>query len=87
MGVLTMATTGDADLARRLMIKYGLPDYPNDASIRLWRVRTNQYIVEGNDGETAGRKAASDTFAGFDTRIYRSEADDIVSLLDAARNR
>lgn len=82
-----MATRGDDDLGRRLMIKYGLPDYPSDPSIRLWRTRTNQLIAEGNGREAAGRKAASETFVGFETRVYASEADDITSLLDAAGNR
>lgn len=82
-----MATRGDGGVGRRLMIKYGLPSEPNDTLITQWRIRTNQLIAGGTLRETAGRTAAVETFTGVGTHVYASEADDITSLLDAARNR
>ena len=82
-----MATRGGADAGRRLMIKYGLGAYPSDTLIAQWRIRTNQLIAQGVADERAGRTAAAETFADFETHVYASEADDISSLLDAARNR
>jgi hypothetical protein len=82
-----MATRGGADAARALMIKYGLRAGPNDTLISQWRVRTNQLIAGGIEGERAGRTAAAEIFPDFQTHVYASEADDISSLLDAAGNR
>jgi len=82
-----MAIRGGRSLGQALMIKYGLPDAPNETAIRVWRIRTNQLIAEGSLREAAGRKAAIESFVGFETRVYASEADDIISLLDAAGNR
>lgn len=82
-----MATRGNGDVGRRLMIKYGLPSAPLDSLITLWTTRTNQLIREGTQPEAAGRTAAAAIFTGFQTHVYASEADDITSLLDAARNR
>lgn len=82
-----MAIRGGRSLGQALMIKYGLPDAPTETTIRIWRIRTNQLIAEGRGREQAGRAAAAETFPGFETRVYASEADDIISLLDAAGNR
>lgn len=82
-----MAIRGGRSLGQALMIKYGLPDAPTETAIRVWRIRANQLIAEGSLRETAGRKAAIESFVGFETRVYASEADDIISLLDAAGNR
>jgi len=82
-----MATRGGAGAGHALMIKYGLRTSPNDALIAQWRIRTNQLIAGGIEGERAGRTAAAEIFPDFKTHVYASEADDISSLLDAAGNR
>ena len=75
------------NVAHRLMIKYGLPGHPTETEISTWRIRTNQLIALGTAKESAGRAAAKEIFTGFETRVYASEADDIISLLDAAGDR
>jgi hypothetical protein len=69
------------------MIKYGLRGAPGDAAITRWRTRTNQLIAQGEGNESAGRTAAAEIFPDFETHFYASEADDILSLLNAAGNR
>lgn len=82
-----MASRSNSGIAQKLMIKYGLPGHPNETEISTWRDRTNQLIALGRDREEAGRAAAKETFTGFETHVYASEADDILSLLDAAGDR
>lgn len=82
-----MAIRGGRSIGWALQIKYGLPGEPSDSAIRLWRIRTNQLIAEGREREAAGRVAAAESFTGFQTKVYASEADDISSLLDAAGGR
>ena len=75
-----------ANIGHRLMIKYGLPNAPSSDLITRWRTVTNSLIGQGFSAESSGRSAAKQIFPGFETRFYASEADDIVTRLDAAGN-
>jgi len=66
----------------RFAIKYGLPREPSDHQVTFWRVRYLGYKVQGLAPEEAGHKAASETFDGYGTVKYASQADTIEALLD-----
>lgn len=76
-----------ASVGHRLMIKYGLRQAPDDNLIARWRMLTSTLIAEGSTAEDAGSAAAKQIFPGYQTVFYASEADDIVSLLNAAGDR
>lgn len=71
-------------LPHRLRIKYGLTEYPSDEEITRWLATTRDYIQNGMDAETAGRRAALDSFGELDAIILLSEADTIQALLARA---
>lgn len=75
------------NVGHQLMIKYGLPSAPGQPTIDRWVAQTDQYRREGLSAEQAARRAASVVFIGFETHKYASVADDIESLLDAAKRR
>lgn len=76
-----------ARAGHQLMIKYGLPREPEDSLIQRWVTLTEQLIAQGRGREEAARSAAATVFPGFETCKYASVADDIESLLDAAKRR
>lgn len=76
-----------ASIGHRLMIKYGLREAPDDNLIARWRMLTRTLIAEGKSAEVAGSTAAQQIFPGYQSVFYASEADDIVSLLNAAGDR
>jgi hypothetical protein len=69
------------------MIKYGLPREPDENLISRWVALTEQMIAQGRGRDEAARSAAATIFPGFETCKYASVADDIESLLDAAKRR
>jgi hypothetical protein len=79
-----MASRGEISIFDRLRIKYGLAINPTPEMVDRWRLNTNKYIADGFGKEVAGRRAASAIFAGFETRLYASEADTIDTLLTEA---
>ncbi len=76
-----------ADIRHNLRIKYGLRNDPAQDLVRRWVQTTESLIRAGEARERAGRVAASEIFPDFNTMVYASEADDIESLLDAAKDR
>ncbi len=76
-----------ANISQQLMIKYGLPSGPSQPQIDQWVQLVDALIRQGFGAEDAGRRAASQLFVGFETRIYASEADTITSLLGRARDK
>lgn len=69
------------------MIKYGLPREPDENAISQWVALTERLIEQGRGRDEAARSAAATIFPGFETCKYASVADDIESLLDAAKRR
>lgn len=76
-----------AGAGHSLMIKYGLPSAPPKELIDRWLVSTENLIKQGYSREAAGSAAAKVIFPGCGTHLYASEADDIETLLSAARRR
>lgn len=76
-----------AAIGHSLMIKYGLPSAPPKELIDRWLRVTENLIGRGLTREDAGHSAAEVIFPGFQTHFYASEADDIETLLRAARRR
>lgn len=76
-----------ADVGYSLMIKYGLPSVPSKGLIDRWLVLVESLIEQGYSRDVAGSAAAKQIFPGFETHLYASEADDIETLLSAARRR
>lgn len=68
-------------ISHHLRIKYGLPEEPDDETIRDWATHAKTLIRQGEEAEIAGRKAAFAYFNGVDTVLMLSEADTIESLL------
>lgn len=76
-----------ADAGHNLKIKYGLRGDPSDQLISKWVAEVTRLKNAGFSSEDAGSRAAAAVFPDFQTHFYASVADDIESLLDAARNR
>lgn len=76
-----------ANIGHQLMIKYGLGSAPSQALADLWLSRVQALKASGHNDEEAGRLAAKQTFSDYETHKYASVADDIESLLDAAKRR
>lgn len=71
----------------RFKIKYGLPTEPTDADIALWQIRYLRHKNDGMSSEKAGHEAASETFEGYQTCKYASQADTIEALLAEVGNK
>lgn len=76
-----------ANTGTSLMIKYGLPSAPSKDLIAQWVATTDALVKQGHTEEVAASSAAKVIFPGYQTHTYASQADDISSLLDAARRR
>lgn len=76
-----------ASISHSLMIKYGLPSGPSQTQSDQWVQLVDALVRQGFSAEDAGRRAASQIFTGFETRVYASEADTIMSLIGRAKDK
>lgn len=74
-------------IGHSLQIKYGLRQAPSEFDQSRWVNLVRQYINAGMDEEAAGSRAAQLVFSDYQTMLYKSEADTIVALLQAAERR
>ncbi len=77
-----------SNLSSRLMIKFGLPPgHPTNEEVIRWLEKVMFYINNGFQVEEAGHKAAQETFYGYRTYRYSSQADSIETLLMEAKKK
>lgn len=76
-----------ANAAHGLKIRYGLEQNPSDYLVQRWAQLTRELERQGYKTEDAGSLAAKRTFPDYQTKIYASEADTLVALLQAAEGR
>lgn len=69
-------------IAFKLCLKYGLTNEPSEYLVQQWFTKTISYINNGYDSEMAGRKAAQEVFSDYKTYCRKSQADDILTLLN-----
>lgn len=70
-------------VAESLRIKYGLDRLPTDLEVAEWQRVTENLIREGEPVEKAGHLAAQYCLPGYQTRVFKTEADSIEALLRA----
>jgi hypothetical protein len=76
-----------ADAAHGLRIKYGLRRDPEAAQVEAWARRTRELIKRGSKPDEAGASAAKELFPDYRTHVYASEADTLLTLLEAAEKK
>jgi len=68
--------------AKRLMIKYDLPQAPSQAEIeQFYKMTKTLFALKRGDHEDVARSVAKDTFTGYGTAFRESQADSIEMLL------
>jgi hypothetical protein len=76
-----------ADIGHELMVKYGLSRRATPTECTQWVQRVEALIRQGIGREEAGRHAASELLPGYNTHVYRTQADTIEALLSRANER
>jgi hypothetical protein len=76
-----------ADISNGLKDKYGLRSAPLNSQIAAWAKETERLIEKGLPREQAGENAAKVIFPDYKSSITKSDADTIVALLEAAKNK
>lgn len=76
-----------ADIGHSLFIKYGLKQRPTQQQINAWVSIVETLILTGIEKERAGDQAASIIFPDYKSCIYLSQADTIMTLLNAAKRK
>lgn len=76
-----------ADIGHSLFIKYGLKQHPTQQQIDAWVSLVETLILAGIEKERAGDQAAAKIFPDYNTCVYASQADTIMTLLDAAKRK
>jgi hypothetical protein len=75
------------DVALNLKIKYGLERDPTDAEVAEWLRVTRNLLAEGEPLEKAGALAAQYVLPGYQTHVYKSQAQNLEALLRAAAKK
>lgn len=69
-------------LARRLMLKYDLPERPTTSQIaEFYRLTKIMMALKKGNHEQTARTVAKDIFPGYGTLLRESQADSIEMLL------
>lgn len=76
-----------ADVGDRLRIKFGLRDNPTVERQKFWAEVTERLVTQGYTRDQAGRMAAQQVFADFNSMVYASEGDSIEMLLQRIRDK
>jgi hypothetical protein len=76
-----------AEIGERLRIRFGLEKAPSKEQVTEWARLVRHLVVEGQRLDDAGTTAAKQTFPDFGKYVFKTEADTIVALLEAAEKK